>query len=260
MKRAGLVIVVVLLALVALATVSWTSATTVRFTDAAGAPASDAYVRYHYYGYLINPVHPVTYIARGSVIVRADALGRITIPGRIHVRSPLPLSMPPRPFIDHAYVPRLHNAFGPIAEGTMSRAGVFTIDEGRQHLTVVDVSEDPDRWASSLDYLFDCIRETVARDASRTPAAAADTRTAAHARELIGHLRREYQEFLGRYGQTARRLPLAPQWGSDQDRQVWKQQIDARLAREPLWGPYLERMWRGNLASLAEFDRSLGPR
>jgi hypothetical protein len=102
-----------------------TPGATVRFTDAAGAPASDVYVRYHYDGHLINPVHPVTYIARGSVIVGADALGRATIPGRMHLRRLFPLSMPPRLFIDHVYLPRLHNAFGPIAEGTTSRPGVF---------------------------------------------------------------------------------------------------------------------------------------
>jgi hypothetical protein len=257
-KRAGAWIAAVFLVLLALGTVSWTSATTVRFTDATAAPASEAYVRFHYYGYLINPVHPVTYIARGSAVVRADALGWVTIPGRLHVRRLLPLSMPPRLFIDHAYVPRLHNAFGPIAEGTMSRPGVFAIDEKRQHVTVVDVSEDPERWASSLECLFDCVRETVARGASRTAAPPADTRNAAHARELVAHLRREYDEFLEQHGQTARRLPPAPQWGSEQDRQLWKQQAEAQLAREPLWGPYMARMWRGNLAALAEFDRSLG--
>jgi hypothetical protein len=142
MKRVGTGIVVALLAVVGMATVSWTSGTAVRFTDTAGAPA-EAYVRYHYDGHLINPVHPVSYIARGSVIVRVDAEGRARIPGRIHVRSPLPLSLPPSLFIDHVYVPRLHNAFGPIADGTTSRPGVFAIDERRQHVTVFDVSEDP---------------------------------------------------------------------------------------------------------------------
>ena len=257
MKRVGTGIAVALLAVAGMATVSWTSGTALRFTDAAGAPALDAYVRYHYDGDLINPVHPVTYVARGSVIVRADALGSATIPGRFHVRSPLPLSMPPRLFIDHVYLPRFHNAFGPIAGGTASRPGVFAIDERRQLVTVFDVSEDPVRWASSLDYLFDCIRETLARDGSRTPASPGDTRTAAHARELVGHLRREYAAFVDRYGQTARARPPAPQWGSERDRQLWEEQTTAQLAREPLWGPYVERMWRGNLAVLAEFDKSL---
>ena len=257
MKRALAWLVVVLLALVGMATVSWTSATTVRITDAAGVPASDAYVRYHYDGDLINLVHPVTYVARGSAVLRADTDGRVKIPGRIHLRRPLPLSTPPRLFIGHVYLPRLHNAFGPIAEGTMSRPGVFAIDEKRQHVAVFDVSADPDRWASSLAYLFDCIRATIDRDGSRTPASPGDTRTAGYARELIGHLRREYEAFLGRYGPTARRLPPTPQWGSERDRQLWKEQADAQLTREPTWGPYMERTWRGNLSVLAEFERSV---
>ena len=257
MKRVGTGIVVALLAVVGMATVSWTSGTAVRFTDTAGAPAAEAYVRYHYDGHLINPVHPVTYIARGSVILRADALGTATIPGRMHVRRVLPLSMPPRLFIDHVYLPRLHNAFGPIADGTTSRPGVFGIDERRQHVTVFDVSEDPERWASSLHYLFDCIRGTLSRDGSRTAASPGDTRTAAHARELVGHLRREYAAFLSRYGQTARARPPAPEGGSERDRQLWEQQTDAQLAREPLWGPYLARMWRGHLTELAALEASI---
>ena len=257
MKRARVWFVVALLAVVGVATVSWTPGATVRFTDAAGAPASDVYVRYHYDGHLINPVHPVTYIARGSAIVRADALGRATIPGRMHLRRLLPLSMPPRLFIDHVYLPRLHNAFGPIAEGTTSRPGVFAIDARRQHVTVFDVSGDPDRWASSLDYLFECVRETLARDGSMTPASPGDTRTAAHARELIGHLRREYAAFLARYRQTARGRPAGPLGGSEQDRQLWEQQTEAQLAREPLWGPYFDRMWRNNLTELASLEASI---
>jgi hypothetical protein len=257
MKRATVWIAVVLSAVIVMATVSWTSGATVRFTDDAGRPGSGAYVQYHYYGSRINPVHPVTYTARGSVIVRADAQGRARIPGRIHLRPPLPLSMPPRLFIDHVYLSQLHSAFGPIAEGTTSRPGVFTIDDGREHVTVFDVSQDPEGWARSLGYLFDCIRETLSRDGSMAPAASGDTRTAAYARELIGHLRIEYAAFLDRYGQTARGRPPAPQGGSERDRQLWMEQTDAQLAAEPLWGEYIERTWRHNLTELAALEASL---
>ena len=61
------------------------------------------YIRFHYDGHLINLVHPVSYIARGSVIVRSDADGLVRIPGRVHFRRPLPLSTPPSLFIDHVY-------------------------------------------------------------------------------------------------------------------------------------------------------------
>jgi hypothetical protein len=257
LKRARVWIGAVLVVGITIATVSWTRAVTVRLTDERGAPASDAYVRYHYEGYLINPVHPVTYVARGSVIIRADSDGRFTIPARIHVRRPLPLSTPPRVFIDHVVVPRLHNAFGPLADGTMSHPGVFTVDERREHVTVLDVSQDPERWQMSLGYLFDCIRGTLARNGSMTPTARGDTRTGAHARELVDHLRREYAAFLAMYGRTARQRPAVPQGGSERDRQQWEEQIDAQLAREPVWGPFMERMWRFNMKELDGLEASL---
>ena len=48
-----------------------------------------------------------------------------------------------------------------------------------------------------------------------------------------------------------------PLGGSEQDLLVWKQQIEGQLAREPLWGPYFERMWRHHLAELASLEASL---
>ena len=145
--------------------------------DEAGAPASTVRSTW-------STRYTRSYVARGSVILRADALGRVGIPGRLHVRRLLPLSFPPRLFIDQVYLPRFHNAFGPIVKGTASRPGVFAIDEHRHHVTVFDVSQDPDRWASSLHRLFECIRGTLSRDGSRSAASPGDTRTAAHAREL----------------------------------------------------------------------------
>lgn len=241
---------VVLLILVGIAAVSWTSGVTMTLVDESGRPASGAYVRYHYDGSLLNPVHPVTYVARGSVIVRADAGGRVRIPGRLHLRAPLPLSTPPRLFLDHVYVPRLHNAFGPIGEGTASRPGVFTLDDRREHVTIFDVSTEPEQWEASLRSLYGCILGTLSPVGSMAPAAPGDRQTLAHARELIGHLRGEHAAFLGRYGETRRERPPAPQWLSEQELQRWREQTDAHLAREPLWGPYVERMWRGNLKAL----------
>jgi hypothetical protein len=74
-RRARRWILGALALLVALGTLSYTPGVTLQFADERGAPAADAYVRYHYHGSLLNPVHPVTYVARGSVIARADALG-----------------------------------------------------------------------------------------------------------------------------------------------------------------------------------------
>jgi hypothetical protein len=257
MKRAAVGLVVLLLAVLATASVSWMPGATLRLVDEAGAPASGAYVRFHYKGYLINPVHPVSYIARGSVIVRAGPDGVVTIPGRMHVRSPLPPSTPPTLFIDNVYVPRLHNAFGPVAEGTISRPGVCAVDERRERLTVVDVSEDPDRWAFSLGELFWSIRETVPRDPSGTSADPRDAATLAHVRELVEHLRAEYSAFLARHGQAVRARPPEPVGGSARDLEAWRARTDELLAQEPTWGPYFERTWRFNLAELDSLEAAL---
>ncbi|HSC27003.1 MAG TPA: hypothetical protein VLD67_06990, partial [Vicinamibacterales bacterium] len=237
-------------------TVSWTPGATFRLADEDGRPIADAYVRFHYDGHLINPVHPVSYVASGSVIIRPDAAGRVTIPGRVHFRRPLPLSLPPSLFVDHVYVPRLHNAFGPIAKQTMPRPGVFSISEDRNIVSVADVSGAPERWELSLRHLYDCIRETLTRNGSRTSAASGDMQTAAHARALADHLRREYAAFLAVYGRVARQRPSEPEWGSERDRQLWREQIDAQLAREPLWGPFVERTWESTLKELERLEGS----
>jgi len=242
---------------IATATTSWTSASTILLTDERGAPASDAYVRYHYSGSLINPVHPVTYVARGSAIVRAEADGRVTIPFRLHFRPPLPLSTPPSVFIDCVFVPRLHNAFGPIAAGTTTRSGAFTVDGTRAHAIIFDASRDPEGWERSLRNLYTCIRSTLVRTGSVAPAEPDDGRTAARARELIDHLRRDYAAFVATYGQTPRGRPAVPEWQSDSDRQLWREQIDAHLAREPLWGQFVERVWRNNLKELDRLEASV---
>ena len=257
MKRLRVWTIALIAAAIAVASVSWTSPITLQLRDEQGRPVSDGYVRFHYYGYLINPVHPVTYIARESTIIRVDGDGRVTIPARIHLRRPLPLSTPPSAFIDQVYVPQLHNAFGPVAEQTMSRPGVFTIAGNRGAVTVADVSASPEHWELSLRNLFDCIRGTLIRPGSAERLAPRDRETAALARELIDHLRREYAAFQATYEHAARQRPAEPQWGSERDRQLWREQIDAQLAREPLWGPFMVRMWEHNLNELNQLEAAL---
>ena len=256
MKRVRTWIVSAFAVLLAAASVSWTACRTIVLTDEHGAPASDAYVRYHYEGHLVNPVHPVTYVARGSVVTRADDAGRVRIPFRIHLRSPLPVSTPPWLVIDNVFVPRSHNAFGPIAERTTPRPGVFSMDDQRRHVTVFDVNGDPEKWERSLGDLFDSIRSTISSSAM-APAAPDDSRTASYTGELIAHLRREYDAFLAKHGQTARARPAVPTWYTAAERQAWIERTDADLAREPLWGAYIDRMWRRNLEELDRLEESL---
>ena len=257
MKRIRLWIAALVVAALAASSVSWTSPVRLQLVDESGKAAADAYVVFHYYGHLVNPVHPVTYNARANAIVRTNSEGIVTIPARIHVRRPLPLSTPPAASVDHVYVPRLHNAFGPVAEQTMSRPGVFTIAESRDHVVIADVSSSPERWERSIGDLYDCIRGTLIRSGSAMASPPSDPASVTHVRELIVHLRQEYAAFLAKYGGVARQRPPEPQWGSERDRQLWREQTDAQLAREPLWGSYVKRMWERNLEEIASFEAIL---
>jgi hypothetical protein len=89
------------------------------------------------------------------------------------------------------------------------------------------------------------------------PAAPGDARTLSHTKDLIAHLRGEYTAFLARFGQTARVRPETPAWYTPAERQAWIEQIDAALAREPLWGAYIQRMWRGHFQELDRLEGSI---
>jgi hypothetical protein len=240
----------------ALASVSWTSGAEWHVIETGEGPAAGAFVRYHYTGHLLNPVHPVSYDVGPSVIIRADAAGRVTIPWRLHLRSPLPLSLPPRLMIDDVYVPRLRSAFGPLSEHTPSRPGVFVVDHAAATLAVSDVSGDPVRWEASLRSLFECIRETIEPTRSRGRRQS-DAATLAQARALIAHFRTDFDAFISRYAGTARARPAPPSWASEAERRQWESNVDAQLAREPTWGPYVERTFRGSLLVLDRLEESL---
>ena len=247
------VIVALLAAIVAAATISWTSASAVVITRADGAPAAGAYFRYHYSGSFINFVHPISYVAKGSVIARADANGRAAIPFRLHVRRPFPISTPPSVFVDCVYVPSLHNAFGPVGRSTSSVPGVFTIEEQRRQIVVFDLADNPEHWERSLRHIFHCIQSTVWQIGAIAPADPQDTRTAAHTREVIGHLRRDYAEFIARYADVPRPAPSARDSLTESERD----HAAANLAREPLWGQFVERDWRRKLKQLDTLEATL---
>jgi hypothetical protein len=255
MKRLGIWLGGLAAALVVLASVSWSLPRTLVIIDEQGAPAAGAYVRFHYEGNILNFVHPLSYIGRGSQIIRADDEGRAIIPGRLHLRRPLPVSTPPAVYIDHIYVPRLHNAFGAVTPLSNAREGVFAVDEDEGRVTVSNVAESPERWERSLAYLFDAIRETAS--GSREAAEADDRRTRQHALELIGQLRAEHQAFLARFGATERpRLEAAP-GGLAAERAAWQQKLDEEWTRQPLWGPFFVETWTRRLEELESVEARL---
>lgn len=256
MKRAVVsVLLILVLALLAAASVSWSPAATLHITDAAGAPVAGAYVRYHYDTSILNLVDSLDRVARGSTIVRADADGTATIGGRLHLRAPWPITTPPRVFVDHVYASRLHNASGPIPlRYGAHQAPLFRLEDGGR-LRLVDASLDPALWERSLHELHACIRETV--DGREKMADPDDAGTVRHARELIAHLRAEYAAFLDRHGETPRSRPAPPAWASAEERAVWSTRVDENLAREPRWGPFVERTWERRVKELDRFEGML---
>ena len=158
--------------------------------------------------------------------------------------------MPPRLVVGYVYVPRLHHAFGPLTERTESNPGVFTVSHTQNAITVSDISGDPVRWESSLRTLLRFARETL-----ESPRA-----DLAIGRELAAHLRREYRALHDRYGGVRRERPAMPPWMSAFDREKWLADVDAHLVREPLWGAYLDRVWRRDLDALEHLAQSRGRR
>ena len=77
------------------------------------------------------------------------------------------------------------------------------------------------------------------------------------ARALAAHFRTDYAAFLGRYADTPRQRAAPPAWASEAERRQWEANVDAQLAREPTWGPYLERTFRGRQMALDRLERSL---
>jgi hypothetical protein len=254
-RRLAWIAAAALAAAFAAGTISWTRPSRIVLVDQRGAPASDTYVRYHYEADILNFVDSLSRVTRGSAIVRADADGGVRIPFSLHFRNPLRFSMPPSLNVDCVVVPRLHNSFGPVGKHTTSRPGVFTIDGGWQHLTVFDLTDDPERWVASLRELHRCIGDTISRVSSRA-ADPDDEVTLAYVRELIGHLRGDYAAFVERHGQAPLTRPAPPEWHSEQERKAWEEQVDAQLAREPRWGEHVG-MWRRELKTLDEWEAFL---
>jgi hypothetical protein len=226
---------------------------TVHVSDESGEPAGGAYVRYHYEGSILNFVDSLSYVARGSAITRADADGRATIPGRLHVRSPLRVTWPPEVFLDHVYVPRLHNAIGPIPSFALTRPGAANV-EPEYRITLFDLSEAPDLWERSLHQLYDFVRESIQ---GRAPLVDPTDGSAVLLRELIGHLRAEHAALVARHRDTPRARYEEPPSLSPEERAAWNRRVDEDLSSEPTWGPYIERTWRGRLAYVLELEGRL---
>jgi hypothetical protein len=227
-----------------------------RLVDQRGRPAAGAYIAYYYSGARFNFAHPVT-ATRPGAIARSGADGTYRLPPLLTVKPPLDSSF--RAWIELVYAPPLHNAFGPVGPLTESVTGVVQIDRAQGVMTVADLTGDPDGWARSIERLYSFVRFSLER--SRNDRPFADVPPAAKA-ELAQEVAREYRAFLHLHG-AARREPGAddPSWAflTEDDREQRRKTRAGAIARDPLWGPHMERLWRTRLEELARITAGRGP-
>jgi hypothetical protein len=243
----------VLLLACAAASIWVTPSRTIELVDNGGAAAHPSYVAYEYLGFRPNPVHPVTYRARPLALAKSDAAGRVLIPTAIHLHAPFPVKTHPSLRIAFVYVPRLHNGWGQLNDGSPSRADIFTISEPGRRAIVHDLSDRPALWEGTLRNLGSIIQQIVSRSTGERQDL--DPVTTAHTIELIDHFRSEYDAFLARYRDIERTRPEMPahiRWSSAGEQRRWTEMIDADLTREPRWGSLITRLFADELKVLEQ--------
>jgi hypothetical protein len=194
-----------------------------------GEPIEGGWVGYRYKGYSFNLVCSITWHRPGGVVA-TDAAGRAVIPGHLYWKRPLDGYL--RPQVELAYAPALHNA-GRYGPETASSPGRAAIDPERRTATLSDLGGDPEGWQRSMYDLHTFLRKAMDGKPGRDDRVEAGPDALC---ALAAHLRAEHEAFLARHGESPRPGP------------------EEAVAREPLWGPFAERIWRRDLDSL---DREL---
>ncbi len=258
LRLVGLVVIVLLAA----ASVSFNARTHFQLTDTTGAPLEPIYIAYARVGHRLNPVHPVTYQARPLALARSASAGSVPIPAAFHVHLPFPLETHPSLWVEMVYVPRMHNAWGQFNKGSPSRRDIFVIDATGHGATVSDLSGEPQLWEGSLRNLSSIINRLASRMPDKAPLRQTDPASAALTIELIGHFRQEYESFLARYRDVPRPRPELPdhvRLSSQEEQDQWSKHIDADLAREPLWGMVITRLFKDELELFKGYEAELAP-
>ena len=244
-RRWRLVAVVALLMLLA-ASVSVHRRRTVAAVASSGRPLHPTYIAYGYEGSRFNPAHAASYRAGPLRVARSNADGRIIIPAALHVHRPFPIESHPRLRVEIVYVPGLHNASARVDK------------DGRA--VVEDLTGDPERWQLSLWNVASMVSRLTSRTSEQPALRELDPGDAALIRELIGHFRQEYDGFLARYRDTPRRKPEMPnhvRMSSLREQQSWQETIDDHLAREPVYGMLVTRVFGGQVKVFSEWEREL---
>jgi len=195
--------------------------------DDTGNPVEGAYIAYFHRGYRFNFVDSITY-RRPGAIIRTDAAGAYRIDGFWHVHLPLDRKL--TPWIDVVYSPRLHHAFGPLVPGKTVISGRVASDDARQATVISDLSGDPWQWYRSMQQVSILIRDLEPGTTRQVRYSA----PLAIRQALALHLLQEYADFMARYAETPRGA-VKPSGGN-----------------ASLWGPFMQRMWRRELATLKQ--------
>lgn len=215
-----------------------------------GAPVEGALVVFHYYGHRFNLVDSITYERSGGV-VRSDGEGRVCLPWRLYRKGPLDTYA--RPWIDLLYAQELHFARG-LRLRNVALPGVFEPRQDGREIVLHDLADDPVEWEKSLHELHRLVADLLYADPHRpAPARAPEPDALEH--ELTLAVRTEYEALLARHRQTPREAPPSSPYFESRPRQEQEEilaRIRADLAREPLWGPVLERDWRRRIEQMEE--------
>jgi hypothetical protein len=206
-----------------------------------GKPLAEAWVGYHFRGHRFATVQSNTWDRPGELARTED--GEMALPLRVHLRS-WPLATGPEPVIDLVYVPRLHNATGPL--GDDGRAGRVTVNGDR--LVVADLGNDPEAWLASLQMLYGFVAyEVLAEGDGPWSHVRPGTVT-----DLANALAAESLAFRRQWGSVARGPAHAPPHleAGSAERTAWEMGSAAELAGAPLWGDRLGARWHEDLLYL----------
>lgn len=217
---------------------------TIRTAGPDGTPV-EAWAAYHYEGNRFNFADSIAY-RRPGALVKTDSDGNLHLAGTIYLHFPLDGWLSPR--IDLLYAPALHGVVAfPLAAEPAVR--IFERSTDGRMLRLADQTNDPELWARSLGRLIPYLRHDLMGGSPHD--IAVDPRTV----EILAEQAiADYRAFVERHAATPRTIPTIGvdhlKYESEAEREATLARIRAELAREPLWGPYVQRIWGQQVSDL----------
>lgn len=210
----------------------------------------EAWAAYHYEGSRFNFADSIAY-RRPGALVKTDGDGNLRLAGTIYLHFPLNGWLSPR--IDLLYAPELHGVVAfPLAADPAVR--IFERSTDGRTLRLADQTGDPELWALSLERLISFVRYDLMGRAPHDTAVDPGTVDV-----LANQAIADYRSFVERHAATPRTIPTIGvdhlNYASEAEREATLARIRAGLAREPFWGPYMQRIWGQRIFDL---EQSLG--